>query len=137
MAIEHAGSTAWVGGQTHYRLLCCRADVAPARAALVQPPARLGYFHWSENPNTDRLVFVKGLPPHGQRRTHHLHVAELGGDAWLGQSASATTCDCTPNDAKQYLDLKLKLAKEYRSDREAYTAAKAAIVAEITRKSAV
>jgi len=42
-----------------------------------------------------------------------------------------------PNDAKQYLDLKLKLAKEYRSDREAYTAAKAAIVAEITRKSAV
>jgi hypothetical protein len=37
-----------------------------------------GYLFWAENPDSDDLFFVKGLPPNTDRRTHHLHVTLPG-----------------------------------------------------------
>jgi GrpB-like predicted nucleotidyltransferase (UPF0157 family) len=41
---------------------------------LIEPIKSLGYVFWADNPRRDRLFFVKGMPPFGARRTHHLHV---------------------------------------------------------------
>jgi GrpB-like predicted nucleotidyltransferase (UPF0157 family) len=41
---------------------------------LIEPAQGLGYVFWAENPRQDRMFFVKGMPPFGERRTHHLHV---------------------------------------------------------------
>jgi GrpB-like predicted nucleotidyltransferase (UPF0157 family) len=139
LAIEHAGSTAITGlaAKPIIDIYVAVPNIAAARAALVQPFEKLGYLYWSENPKTDRMFFVKGLPPHGERRTHHIHVAELGSDAWRRPLIFRDYLRSHPKDAKEYLDLKLTLAKQYRSNREAYTAAKDAFVETITRKGAV
>ena len=46
-------------------------DVWPA---LIQPLERLEYVHWAENPDRTKMFFVKGMPPFGTGRTHHIHV---------------------------------------------------------------
>jgi len=81
------------------------------------------------------MFFVKGLPPHGKHRTHHIHVAELEGDAWRRPLVFRDYLRAHPSDAKEYLALKLRLAKERRSDRETYTAAKDPFVEAIIQRA--
>ena len=82
LAIEHFGSTAIPG-----------MDAKPVIDILLATPSLqdvrrhikliegLDYSFWADNPKTDRLFFVKGLPP-APRRTHHLHVTEPEGELW-------------------------------------------------------
>ena len=53
----------------------------PDRAAwpsLIEPLQRLAYVHWAENPDTTKMFFVKGMPPFGTGRTHHVHADRDG-----------------------------------------------------------
>jgi GrpB-like predicted nucleotidyltransferase (UPF0157 family) len=138
LAIEHAGSTAIVGlaAKPIIDIYIAVPTIAGAKVALVEPLEALGYLYWRENPKTDRMFFVKGLPPHGKRRTHHIHVAEPGSDAWQRPLIFRDYLRTHPNEAKEYLDLKLRLAKQHHSDREAYTAAKDTFIEAIVRKAA-
>jgi GrpB-like predicted nucleotidyltransferase (UPF0157 family) len=137
LAIEHAGSTAIIGLAAKPIIDICIAvpAIAAAKIGLVQPLEALGYLYWRENPKTDRMFFVKGIPPHGERRTHHIHVAELGSDAWQRPLVFRNYLRKHPIETKEYLDLKLKLAEQHRSDREAYTVAKDAFVEAIIKKA--
>lgn len=138
LAIEHAGSTAIVGlaAKPIIDIYIAVPSLAGAKAGLVQPLEELSYLYWRENPKTDRMFFVKGLPPYGKRRTHHIHVAELDSNAWRRPLVFRDYLRAHPNDAKEYRDLKIRLAKQHRSDREAYTAAKDAFVETIIAKAA-
>ncbi len=49
---------------------------------MIEPIMSLGYVYWSENPKADRMFFVKGMPPYGERRTHHVHITEPDGEMW-------------------------------------------------------
>ncbi len=96
---------------------------------LIAPMANLGYIHWAENPRTDRMFFVKGMPPFGIRRSHHVHVRtsadaieELHFRDWLRGH---------PDDVIRYQKLKRELAERFKSDREAYTAAKSEFIRQI------
>jgi GrpB-like predicted nucleotidyltransferase (UPF0157 family) len=95
---------------------------------LVAPLTSLGYRYWSENPRPDRMFFVKGMPPFGRRRTHHVHVrtpqdvSELVFRDWLRAH---------PADAAHYARLKRDLAARFQTDREAYTAAKGEFIEQI------
>jgi GrpB-like predicted nucleotidyltransferase (UPF0157 family) len=95
---------------------------------LVAPLASLGYVFWAENPRSDRMFFVKGMPPFGRRRSHHVHVrtpadtTELVFRDWLRGH---------PADAERYAKLKRALAESFKSDREAYTAAKGKLIQQI------
>jgi GrpB-like predicted nucleotidyltransferase (UPF0157 family) len=88
---------------------------------LRAPLSSLGYVFWAENPRADRMFFVKGMPPFGRRRSHHVHVrapadtTELVFRDWLREH---------PADAARYANFKRELAGRFKSDREAYTAAK-------------
>ena len=88
---------------------------------------------WEDNPRRDRLFFVKGMPPFGPRRTHHLHV-RTPDDA----RAALVFCEYLrrhPEEAERYAALKRELAGRYPTDRDAYTEGKAQFVDDIVRKA--
>jgi GrpB-like predicted nucleotidyltransferase (UPF0157 family) len=64
-------------------ILVAVRSLAEARGTVIEPLQRLGYLFWAENPKTDRMFFVKGMPPYGVRRTHHIHITEATGEKWL------------------------------------------------------
>jgi GrpB-like predicted nucleotidyltransferase (UPF0157 family) len=102
---------------------------------LIDPLTSLGYVYWAENPRKDRMFFVKGMPPFGSCRTHHVHV-RMPADA----EAELSFRDLLREDpalARQYDILKEHLAERFPTDREAYTNGKTAFVAEVLRRRAV
>lgn len=120
--IEHFGSTAVpnLPAKPIIDILVIVSDIS-IWPGLVAPLSGLGYVHWAENPRKDRMFFVKGMPPFGTRRSHHVHirtpgdVSELAFRDWLRRH---------PADAVRYATLKRNLAERFRANREAYTAAK-------------
>jgi GrpB-like predicted nucleotidyltransferase (UPF0157 family) len=126
LAIEHAGSTAIPGlaAKPIIDIYLAVASIERARATLVEPMERIGYLHWAENPKRDRMFFVKGLPPYGERRTHHIHISEPASEAWQRPLLFRDYLRRHPDEAEKYHRLKTDLASRYRHDREAYTSAK-------------
>lgn len=61
---------------------------------LIKPLEGLDYVCWAENPRKDRMFFVRGMPPFGSRRTHHVHV-RVPKDAER-ERLSATCCAPIP-----------------------------------------
>jgi GrpB-like predicted nucleotidyltransferase (UPF0157 family) len=78
------------------------------------------------------MFFVKGMPPFGTRRSHHVHVrtpndvSELVFRDWLREHAA---------DAARYAGLKHKLAERFRVNREAYIAGKGEFIEQILAQS--
>src|ERR1700743_1614237 len=86
IGLEHFGSTA-VPGLSAKPILDILIEVRPsadARASFVETLRNLDYVYWADNPKQDRMFFVKGMPPFGSRRTHHVHVSEMRGEMWQG-----------------------------------------------------
>jgi len=127
--IEHFGSTAIpnLPAKPIIDIFIILEDVS-VWPHLVTPLSRLGYIYWAGNPRTDRMFFVKGMPPFGRRRSHHVHVrtptdvTELDFRNWLRAH---------PADAARYAKIKRELAERFASDREAYTAAKGEFIQQI------
>lgn len=135
--LEHIGSTA-VPGLVAKPIIDIQAmvtDLEAAKARLIEPLEAAGYAFWAENPDTDRLFFVKGLPPSAPRRTHHLHIMEAGPGA-LRHIAFRDYLRDHPGEAERYADLKQDLARRHRTDREAYTAAKGAFIEDVLDRAA-
>ena len=135
VAIEHAGSTAIAGlaAKPIIDIFVAVPSIEQARATLVEPIEKIGYVHWADNPKRDRMFFVKGMPPYGPRRTHHVHVSEPTSEAWRRPLLFRDYLRCHPDEAERYHRLKHDLASRYRHDREAYTTAKDAFVEAIIR----
>ena len=134
LKIEHFGSTAVPGlkAKPIIDILLLPPPDADWQS-LVAPLEALGYQYWRDNPAPQRMFFVKGMPPRGQGRTHHVHVMNLA-DAdrhlifrnWLRNH---------PQDAAEYQRLKEQLAERFPTDREAYTQGKDELVARILGKA--
>jgi GrpB-like predicted nucleotidyltransferase (UPF0157 family) len=132
--LVHFGSTAIPGLAAKPIIdIMLVSDDHAAWPALVEPIKTLGYVFWADNPRRDRLFFVKGMPPFGARRTHHLHV-RTPDDA----RAALVFCEHLrrhPAEAARYAALKAELAARYPTDRDAYTEGKARYVDDIVRKA--
>jgi GrpB-like predicted nucleotidyltransferase (UPF0157 family) len=100
---------------------------------LIAPLETLGYDYWSENPNKERMFFVKGLPPKA-RRTHHIHVFEIGSIYW-DRLMFRDFLRQNPDDALEYMALKEELALKFKQDRDAYTHGKEEFVRRIMGKA--
>jgi GrpB-like predicted nucleotidyltransferase (UPF0157 family) len=126
LSIEHAGSTAIPGlaAKPIIDIFIAVRSIEAARTALVGPIEGIGYVYWAENPNKDRMFFVKGMPPYGDRRTHHIHVFEPTSEFFRRALAFRDYLRAHPDEAEQYRQLKQELAQRHRSDREAYSRAK-------------
>jgi GrpB-like predicted nucleotidyltransferase (UPF0157 family) len=136
VGLEHFGSTAIPGlaAKPIIDILVAVRSLAEARRSAIAPLQRLGYVFWAENPKADRMFFVKGMPPYGERRTHHVHFTELTGEPWLSLPFR-DYLRIHPEEARRYESLKRELAIRHLTDREAYTAAKTDYVQEILVKA--
>ncbi len=132
-SIEHIGSTA-VPGLDAKPVIDIMAGVESldgSRAALpvlerhqyCYFPYRAEVMHW----------FCKPSPA---LRTHHLHLVPLGSPLWIAQLAFRDHLRTHPDAAREYAELKHRLAGAYRLDREAYTAAKAPFVERVLAEAA-
>jgi GrpB-like predicted nucleotidyltransferase (UPF0157 family) len=128
--IEHFGSTAVPGlcAKPIIDILIIHSDPS-LWPLLIDPLVSLGYVLWVENPRKDRMFFVKGMPPFGSRRTHHVHV-RVPVDA-RAELRFRDALRANPDLVRKYAELKKGLAIRYANDRDAYTDAKSAFVAEV------
>ncbi|CAN7234103.1 GrpB family protein [Pseudomonas sp. TUM22785] len=96
---------------------------------LVAPLEALGYQFWRDNPATDRMFFVKGMPPKGTGRTHHVHVMTQANA--VRHLLFRDHLRAHPEDAAEYARVKRQLAERHPTDRDAYTAGKDEVVGAI------
>ena len=136
LGLEHFGSTAVPGlsAKPVIDILIAVRSLTDAQATFVEALQTLDYVYWADNPNKDRMFFVKGMPPFGSRRSHHVHVTEPHGEMWQ-RLAFGDYLRAHPEEARTYDRLKRRLAAEHPKDREAYTDAKSAYVESVMRKA--
>jgi GrpB-like predicted nucleotidyltransferase (UPF0157 family) len=135
VGLEHFGSTAVPGlpAKPVIDILIAVRSLTDAKASFVEALRKLDYVWWAENPKQDRMFFVKGMPPFGSRRTHHVHVTETTGEMWQ-RLKFRDYLRAHPDEARSYAQLKRRLAAEHPTDREAYTDAKAVYIESVMRK---
>lgn len=135
VAIEHIGSTAVPGlaAKPIIDLMVGVNSLLIARAA-VPLLETIGYVYWRENPHPGRMFFVKGMPPFGVQRTHHLHIVEAYGEFWQ-RLLFRDYLRSHPLEAQRYEALKRDLAKRFHSDRESYTNGKSEYIQSVMEKA--
>jgi len=119
--IEHIGSTAIEGlpAKPVIDIMAIVETLDASRPALdvlaahdyCYAPYRAESEHW----------FCKPSPAF---RTHHLHLVPKGSPLWTEAIAFRDYLRAHVDVANEYADLKRRLAREHRLDREAYTEAK-------------
>ena len=128
LGIEHIGSTAVPGLAAKpiidIMLGIHRLEEAPA---LYEPLAALGYEYAPEFEELipERRFFRKGP---AECRTYHLHLVELRDDFWLRHVLFREYLRRHADAARDYEQLKRKLAAEYADNRPAYTEAKTTFI---------
>lgn len=132
LTIEHVGSTAVPGlsAKPIIDIMIAVPSVERARGCFPEALKALDYVFWADNPDADRLFFVKGMPPFGERRTHHVHVCEPD-RLMTDRLAFRDYLRAHPDEARRYADLKDELAARHGEDREGYTRGKDGFVARI------
>lgn len=135
--IQHVGSTA-VPGMLAKPII----DIQMATPSLntLKPIAipvlkKLGYEYWYDNPDKERLFFVKGMPPFGEKRTHHIHIIEPESKRGQDRIIFRDYLIAHPDVAREYEQLKIKLAQKYTDDREQYTETKTELINRVLRKA--
>ena len=132
--IEHFGSTAVPGlaAKPIIDLLVGVRSLVEARG-MISRLETLGYAYWFDNPDPQRMFFVKGLPPKGPR-TYHIHMVEP--DSALWERLLFRDYLCThPDEAARYAQLKRHLAQRFSTDREGYTSGKAEYIQSVMQKA--
>lgn len=133
--VEHFGSTAVPGlaAKPIIDLLVGVHSLEEARHHLPLLEA-LGYIYWQEDPRPERMFLVKGMPPYGLQRTHHLHIVEADSALWE-RVLFRDYLRSHPEEAQQYTDLKRQLAKRFKTERETYTLAKTDYIQAVMAKA--
>jgi GrpB-like predicted nucleotidyltransferase (UPF0157 family) len=131
LVIEHVGSTAVPGlaSKPVIDILIIPPKGTWPLSEFVSTMPKLGYLFWAEDPEPQHMFFVKGMPPHGLGRTHHVHVYPT--ERAMPVIVFRDYLRSHPDAAGAYEALKKELAAKYPTDREAYTRGKDAFVARI------
>lgn len=134
VSVEHFGSTAVPGlaAKPIVDLLVSVHSLVEAKQVAVSPLEELGYAYWFDNPDPQRMFFVKGLLPNSPR-THHIHIIES--DSILRERLLFRDyLRAHPDEASRYAQLKRHLAQQFPIDREAYTSGKTEYVQSVMQK---
>lgn len=130
LSIDHYGSTA-VPGLAAKPIIDILIRVKREHwPGLIAPIESLGYFYWASNPDQDTLYFAKGMPPFGERRTHHIHIFEPQRDKEI---RFRNHLRAHPGKAKEYESLKRELAVKFTYDRKGYTDAKTEFIERVLK----
>lgn len=130
--IHHVGSTAVPGldAKPIVDILVGVEDLATARACF-EPLAELEYLHAPYLPD-EMHWFCKPDPRH---RTHHLHLVPCDQPRYRDELAFRDHLRSNPERARDYAELKHRLAARFERDREGYTDAKAEFIGRALRES--
>lgn len=122
--IQHVGSTS-IPGMTAKPILDIGIAVKNFEEARVciRPVEQLGYEFRGERGIPRRHFFVKGNP-----RTHHLHINEIDSSNWENQVLFRDYLIQHPKLVEEYTALKVRLAQQFPTDREAYLDGKASFI---------
>lgn len=131
--IQHTGSTAVPGLLAKPLIDMTMAVRTLSDAEKIRPILEANRYIYRENGPNDEVkrLFVKGPE---EKRTHHLHVTELGSSVWRNDIAFRDWLLSHPEDVKRYEELKQSLAKEHADTREFYTKGKYPFIEEILNK---
>ncbi|MEK7584107.1 MAG: GrpB family protein [Patescibacteria group bacterium] len=129
--IQHIGSTA-IAGMYAKPILDMSAGVKSLSVAkkLAKPLASLGYNFYKTF--SGHVLFAKGPDA---KRTHYLHFMRHNGSKWKADLLFRDYLRTHSGRARAYVRLKLKLAKQFPSDREWYTVGKDAFIKETLRRA--
>src|SRR5262249_15883992 len=138
--IEHFGSTAVPGlaAKPIVDMLVEVTDLQAARARIAPVLEAQGYdYFWRPTRGDDGppfyAWFIKRDPRNGTR-THHIHMVEGHFEHWDRLLFRDYLIE-HPQVAREYKDLKLRLAATHTNDRVAYTNAKTAFVVKVTEQA--
>ncbi|MFI4913220.1 MAG: GrpB family protein [Sedimentisphaeraceae bacterium JB056] len=129
-SIVHYGSTA-IPGMAAKPIIDILIEVPSFELAaerLIKTFNLPEYEYWWYD---DHMIFIKRDKPFG-KRTHHIHIAPTGHRLWDGV-VFRDYLIANPEYAARYLELKQRLAQEYKDDREAYTKAKNDFIKEVVQ----
>ncbi|OGT31286.1 MAG: hypothetical protein A3E87_10270 [Gammaproteobacteria bacterium RIFCSPHIGHO2_12_FULL_35_23] len=125
-AIEHIGSTAIIGlaAKPTIDILIGVESLNEMNLQSIQALAALQYDYLPklENQLPERRFFQK-LNQAGDHLIH-LHITEFKKPFWQRHTLFRNYLIAHPDRAKLYADLKIKLASQFKEDRQAYTRAK-------------
>ena len=130
--IHHVGSTSVPGlpAKPIIDILVGVADLDSSRF-LIEPLASLDYLY-SDYRADEMHWFCK---PNPAARTHHLHVVPVHSPRFAEELRFRDALRADPALAREYAELKLRLAAEHQHDREAYTAAKAPFILSVIERT--
>lgn len=133
--IQHIGSTAILNmaAKPVIDIQIAVRSLETMKRIAIEALQKAGYVYWSENPDPTRMFFVKGMPPYGKQRTHHVHIVESTSREWIHKIAFRDYLIAHPALAKEYQALKISLASQYQYDREKYTDAKGEFIGRILK----
>lgn len=137
--VQHIGSTSIPGAMAKpiIDIYMGVHSINTAKEHYLNSIFSLGYDYWDENPNPDKLFFVKGLPPAADKRTHHIHVVKHNSVYWRDRIAFRDYLRAHPDEVQHYSALKVKLALKYPYDRETYTDQKNPYIVRILKKAGI
>ena len=123
--IQHVGSTAIqeLSAKPIIDIQIAVNALTIAKIVAVPLLQKLGYEYWADNPDKTRLFLAKGMPPYGEKRTHHVHIVEPTSHHWKDKIAFRDYLINHPDTAKEYQVLKNYLASQHKYDREKHTKA--------------
>lgn len=134
--IEHFGSTAIPGMSAKPIIdICVICKDQNLWERFIKPLESLQFVFWENNPRTDRMFFVKGMPPFGEKRTHHVHVRKS--EDIQSELLFRDFMKHHPKEAQKYAVLKREMMNQYETDRDAYTNAKKEFIETIIAKAKV
>lgn len=137
--IQHVGSTAIPGIQAKpvIDIQIAVDSLLAIKQTAIDTLKTIGYEYWYENPDPERLFFAKGMPPFGEKRSHHVHIVEPSSRHWQEKILFRDYLIAHPDYAHQYEALKIRLAKQYTHNREKYTEAKTEFIKDIIQKATI
>ncbi len=121
-AIEHVGSTAvpGLGAKPIIDIMVSVRSLAEGETCVGLLEG-LGYEHKGEFGIPGRLYFRRLVDGN---RSHQVHMVEIGSEFWERHLLFRDYLREHPEEAREYYELKVRLAAEFRADREGYTEAK-------------
>jgi GrpB-like predicted nucleotidyltransferase (UPF0157 family) len=130
--IQHVGSTSVPGVKSKPII-----DIALGIKSLkigkkfISPLKKLNYEYMGNAGVKGRLFFAKGSR---KNRTHYLHVERLNSKNWKNHIIFRDYLRKHKKAVEEYNKLKVKLAKEFKDDRDQYTSKKEFFIKKIINK---
>lgn len=131
--IQHVGSTS-ISGAKAKPIIDIAIGIESLRIGkkCIKPMEKLGYEYTYDPKIGGQHFFAKGKE---KNRTHYIHMIKLNGRYWKNCILFRDYLRNHKEIIKKYNDLKEKLAKIYKDDRDTYTVKKDSFIQNILKKA--